>query len=109
MISGIFYCDEQFFRFYPDGAFLDCLIRGIEEPIDKAQVRQWFRREKRVSGVLQGTYTMRNKVIVFRTPGHFGDGRLIEYEGEYKQDRLLLNSLNHNTGRHMTGQVFMRW
>jgi len=38
-------------------------------------------------------------MISFSTPGHFGNGRLINYEGIYKKDKLILKSLNHNTGK----------
>ena len=108
MIAGIFYCDVQFFRFYLDGTFLDCLIGGIEGPVDGEQIRQWFRREKILNGVLQGTYSLDGKAIAFSTPGYFGDGRLIEYRGEYKNDRWVLDSLNHNTGQRIKGQIFLR-
>ena len=108
MVVGIFYCDNQFFRFYEDGTFLDCLIEGIEGTVDGKQIHQWFRREKILSGVLQGTYLLNGKKISFSTPGHFGDGRLIDYRGEYKKDRLLLDSLNHNTGQRIKDQVFLR-
>jgi hypothetical protein len=59
-------------------------------------------------GVLQGIYTFSGKKLTFSTLNHFGDDQLICYEGEYKNDRLILNSLDHNTGRRIKEQVFMR-
>jgi hypothetical protein len=108
MLSGIFYCDIQFFRFYKDGVFLDCLIKGIEEPTQATQIRHWFQREQLLNGVVQGSYIFKDKKITFSTPGHYGGDYSIDYEGKYEKDCLILNSLNHNTGRKVTNQIFTR-
>jgi hypothetical protein len=108
MITGVFYNDIQFFRFYKDGVFIDCLIRGFDLSTDLERIYEWFQRENLSKGILIGNYTFKGRNISFGTLDRFGDGRSICYEGEYKKDRLVLNSLNHNTGRRIMGQVFMR-
>lgn len=111
MISGIFRHDNQFFRFYPDGLVLDCLIQvsASEEARLGEAIGQWFRREQQVQGVQRGNYTMVGNRIQFSTPGHFGDGkRLIEYSGIQRKDRLILDSLDHNTGHREKGIEFKR-
>jgi hypothetical protein len=101
--SGMFANREtgQVFRFYPDGLFLDCLIRGENGQWDGSMLHAWFKREQILNGVIQGHYTMTGTHICFRTPGHFGDGRLVEYSGSYRNGKLVLDSLDHNTGRHL--------
>ena len=106
-ISGIFHNDIQFFRFYKDGIFLDCLIRGFNQSTDGERVCQWLQRENLPKGVFQGIYTFSGKKLTFSTLNHFGDDQLICYEGEYKLDRFL-NYLDHNTGRRIEGQLFLR-
>jgi hypothetical protein len=111
MIAGIFRHDNQFFRFYPDGLFLDCLIqvRASEEKGLGERIDQWFRRDQEVRGVLRGQYSMTGKRIQFSTPGHFGDGkRLVEYSGTQRKVVLVLDSLDHNTGRRTKAVEFMR-
>jgi hypothetical protein len=108
MLFGIFYHDIQFFRFYEDGFFLDCLIRENEEPIRAEQIQSWFQPNNSSNGIVRGCYTFRDKRVSFRMPGHFGHGYLIDYEGKHEKDHLVLNSLDHNTGRNITNRVFIR-
>ena len=108
MISGIFYCDIQFFRFYRDGILLDVLIKGNCDSIKYKELNHWFKREQVINGVLEGRYKFQNNMISFSTLGHFGNGRLTNYEGIYKKDKLILSSLNHNTGRRIEKQIFIR-
>jgi hypothetical protein len=111
MITGIFYNDIQFFRFYKDGIFIDCLIKGFDPSTDSEKIYEGFQRKNLGKGTLLGNYTFKGKNIsftTFTTLNHFGDERSICYEGEYQKDRLILNSLDHNTGRRILGRVFMR-
>jgi hypothetical protein len=108
MFTGIFFHDIQFFRFYQEGVFLDCLIKGVEKPIHAEQIQHWFRQEKLLKGLVKGYYSCKDKRITFSTPGHFGQGYLIDYEGNHQKDYLLLNSLDHNTGHRVVNQIFRR-
>ena len=117
MLSGIFYRDVQFFRFYKDGVFLDCLIKARRGPVptyeEKEQIYSWFDRKKPSKGTLVGRYAARRQTAIrgdirFNTPGHFWDGRLTEYVGKYDSKVLILTSPNHNTGRRLENQVFTR-
>jgi hypothetical protein len=108
MITGIFYNDIQFFRFYKDKIFLDCLIRGFNQSTDREIICQWFQRENMIKGMSQGIYTFKDKKLAFSALNHFGNDKLICYEGEFKNNCLILNSLDHNTGRRITELVFMR-
>jgi hypothetical protein len=107
-VTGIFYNDIQFFRFYKDGVFLDCLIRGYDRLSDIERLCEGFQRENMGKGVLQGIYTLSGKKLTFSTLNHLGDNQWICYEGEYKNNHLILNSLDHNTGRRIKEQIFMR-
>jgi hypothetical protein len=108
-IVSIFYNDIQFFSFYKDGVFIDCLIKGFDRPIEQKILYEGFQRENMGKGVLQGMYTFNGKKLTFSTLNHFGDDQLICYEGEYKNNHLILNSLDHNTGRRINEQVFMHY
>ena len=107
-IVGIFYNDIQFFRFYKDSVFIDCLIKGFDRATDREILYEGFQCENMGKGVLKGIYTFNGKKLMFSTLNHFGDDQLICYEGEYKHDLLILNSLDRNTGRRINEQIFMR-
>ena len=107
MIQGIFYSGDQFFRFYTDGTFLDCLIRKASSA-DFDNISTWFTRESKLGGIVRGQYEMDGKRITFKTVGHFGDGvRTVNYTGTYSKSGLTLDSLDHNTG-HRTSSIAYR-
>jgi hypothetical protein len=111
MISGIFRHAEQFFRFYRDRLFLDCLIRAsaAEEEGLSAQITRWFHRGHEIRGVLKGEYSMKGNWVKFCTPGHFGDGKhMIEYSGVLQNDRLVLDSIDHNNGHRAKSIEYVR-
>ncbi len=106
MLDGIYFNDVQFFRFYKDGTFLDCLIKGSG---DRKQVKNWLKKEESIPGVIRGRFTCKDNVITFSTPGHFGDGRMIDYTGKMNGTKeILLDSLNHNNGRRIKNEKFVR-
>ncbi|WP_343632749.1 hypothetical protein [Fluviicola sp.] len=106
MLDGIYYNGVKFFRFYKDGTLLDCLIKGEG---DRKQVAGWLKKENVISGVIKGRYTSRNGIISFSTPDRFGDGRMINYTGKANGGKeILLTSLNHNTGRKIVNERFVR-
>jgi hypothetical protein len=109
-LSGIFINKEsgQVFRFYPDGLFLDCLVREESGQWDGSLLSAWLKREQVLNGVIQGHYTMTGTQIRFSTPGHFGDGRLVDYSGFYKNGKLVLDSLDHNTGRRHRAEEYKK-
>lgn len=105
MVDGIYYKEEQFFRFYKDGTFLDCLIKGSG---DRKQVKNWLKKEESIAGVIQGRFTSKGNVMTFSTPGHFGDGRMIDYTGKINgRNEIIFDSLNHNNGRRIKNEKFV--
>jgi hypothetical protein len=108
MIEGIYYNDDQFFRFYKDGTLLYCLIRGSKEGGLK-QVFDWFKKENPVAGVSVIRYSMKGNTMSFKFPARFGDGRMIEYTGTSKgKKEIILSSLNHTNGRKIKNERFLR-
>jgi hypothetical protein len=106
MLDGIYYNDVQFFRFYKDGTFLDCLVKGRG---DKKQVASWLKKENSIAGVLRGSYKSAGKTISFSTPGHFGDGRMIDFTGKISGSKeIIFDSLNHNNGKRLTNERFVK-
>ena len=64
---------------------------------------------KAVFLVVRGKYSMIGNRISFSTTGHFGDGeRTIEYSGTYLKGKLILDSLDHNTGRRTKGIEYVQ-
>lgn len=106
MVDGIYYNSEQFFRFYKDGTFLDVLIKGAG---DRKLVAGWLKKENPPSGVIKGRFTCKNNVIAFSTPGHFGDGRMIDYTRKINGNKeIVFESLDHNNGHRMKNGKFIR-
>ncbi|MCE3228137.1 MAG: hypothetical protein K0S32_2688 [Bacteroidetes bacterium] len=108
MIDGIYYSDDQFFRFYKDGTLLCCLIRVSGEG-DLKQILNWFKKENPTAGVRMIRYTMNGNTINFKFPAPLGDGRMIEYTGTPKgKKEVILSSLNHTNGRKIKNERFLR-
>lgn len=105
-LEGLYHSDDQVFRFFRDGTFLDCIVRRCTDDSGDL-IRSWLTRGH--ASVLEGVYQRRGNKISFSTPGHFGDGRLVEYEGTVAADELVLDSLNHNNGRHLRAERFKRF
>ncbi len=107
MPEGIYYNKMQFFRFYKDGTFLDCLIKGEG---DIKLISNWFNKENSSQiGIINGHYTVVNNTITFSTTGHFGDGRMIDYKGKINGTKeIIFDSLNHNNGRKTKNEKFIK-
>lgn len=106
MVEGIYFCGDQFFRFCKQRIFLDCLVRGATAG-DADEISSWLTCETDLAGVVRGTYAMEGKRISFKTPGHFGDGaRTIDYSGVRTDSGLILDWIDHNTGKQMVGVVY---
>jgi len=107
MLDGIYYNKMQFFRFYKDGTFLDCLIKGEG---DMKLIATWFNKENTQSGIIKGHYKIVNNVITFSTYSHFGYERTIDYIGKAKGNKeIIFDSLNHNNGRKTQNQKFIKF
>ncbi|WP_157248839.1 hypothetical protein [Nonomuraea typhae] len=105
MLSGIYACDLQVFRFYPDGLALDVLVRPAPGPEQGPLIATWLRREAPPQGVHPARYTLAGGVYTFETRGHLRDEPVI-VQVTKRRDHLLVD--RRDGGRLQSDLRFVR-
>ncbi|MFI6502213.1 hypothetical protein [Nonomuraea typhae] len=105
MLSGIYACDIQVFRFYPDGLALDVLVQPAPGPGQGPLIATWLRREEPPTGVRTARYTLSSGVYTFETRGHLRDEPVI-VQVTKRKDQLLVD--RRDGGRLRSNLRFVR-
>ncbi|MFE4459483.1 hypothetical protein ACFROC_19180 [Nocardia tengchongensis] len=90
-LSGIYAADVRVFRFYPDGAVLDALIKPAPTSADVPVIETWLRRESVPAGVHITRYTLSaGNRVAFTSASHF-DNCMVEVDGVWSGRHMTLN------------------